>query len=210
MDTMTMVINNILAFNTLKDMGAVPYIPVYMKKVVHFFFVVQHDLRHKAHLVAGGNLTEPPMESAYSSVVNLRSLRTCLVATKRNGVDIMVGDISSVYPEADTKEKVCFTAGPEFGALAGKTLIIEKALLFFVHPEPVSINILHIPSEISGTSHVSPTMVSGGRTVEHTTPTYVFTSMTSCTCQRLISCSSTPSKTPTNTTWLVLVNHPTI
>ncbi len=40
----------------------------------------------------------------------------------------MVGDVSSAYLEAETKEKVCFTAGPEFGKLAGHTFIIFKAL----------------------------------------------------------------------------------
>jgi hypothetical protein len=36
----------------------------------------------------------------------------------------MVGDISSAYQEAYTKEKVCFTAGPEFGTLTGHSFII--------------------------------------------------------------------------------------
>jgi hypothetical protein len=40
----------------------------------------------------------------------------------------MVGDISSAYLEAKTKEKVCFTAGPEFGKYEGHTFIIHKAL----------------------------------------------------------------------------------
>jgi len=60
--------------------------------------------------------------------VNLRSLRLSLVAAELNDLDIMVGDISSAYLEAYTKEKVCFTAGPEFGPLQGHTFIIEKAL----------------------------------------------------------------------------------
>ena len=33
-----------------------------------------------------------------------------------------------MYLEAETKEKVSFIAGPEFGDLAGHTLIIVKAL----------------------------------------------------------------------------------
>ena len=68
------------------------------------------------------------MEGSYSSVVNLRSLRICLVAAELNNLQTMVGDISSAYLEAYTKEKVCFTAGPEFGVLQGHTFIIEKAL----------------------------------------------------------------------------------
>jgi hypothetical protein len=40
----------------------------------------------------------------------------------------MVGDISSAYLEAFTKEKVCFKAGHAFGKLEGHLLIIVKAL----------------------------------------------------------------------------------
>ena len=68
------------------------------------------------------------MEGSYSSVVNLRSLRICLVAAELTGLRTMVGDTSSAYLEAYTKEKVCFTAGPEFEILEGHTFVIEKAL----------------------------------------------------------------------------------
>jgi hypothetical protein len=127
-EAMDKEIANIQAYNTFKDMGTVTHVAGYNKIIVHFVFAVKHDLRHKARLVTGGRLTEPTMEGSYSSVVNLRSLRLCLVAAERNGLDIMVGGISSAYLEAYTKERVCFTAGPEFGNLAGHTFIIEKAL----------------------------------------------------------------------------------
>jgi len=39
------------------------------------FFDVKHDGQHKARYVAGGNLTDPPLDSIYSGVVSLRSLR---------------------------------------------------------------------------------------------------------------------------------------
>jgi hypothetical protein len=55
------------------------------------------------------------MEGSYSSVFSLRSLCICLVAAELNSLQTMVGDISSAYLEAYTKEKVCFTAGPESG-----------------------------------------------------------------------------------------------
>ena len=45
---------------------------------VHFVYDVKHDGRHKARLVAGGHLTDPPTESVYSSVVSLRGLRIIL------------------------------------------------------------------------------------------------------------------------------------
>ena len=40
----------------------------------------------------------------------------------------MAADVGNAYLEACTKEKVCFIAGPEFGALAGHTFVIHKAL----------------------------------------------------------------------------------
>ena len=47
----------------------------YQKNRVHLIFSVQHDGRHKARLVAGGHLTPDPIESIYSGVVSIRSLR---------------------------------------------------------------------------------------------------------------------------------------
>jgi len=89
---------------------------------------VKHDLRHKARLVAGGHLTEAPFEGAYSGVVSLRSMRLALLIGEMNGLKVMVGDIGNAYLEAETKEKVYFIAGPEFGPLEGHTLVIVKAL----------------------------------------------------------------------------------
>ena len=40
----------------------------------------------------------------------------------------MVGNIGNEYLESYTKEKTCFTTGPEFGYLAGHTFVIVKAL----------------------------------------------------------------------------------
>ena len=39
-----------------------------------------------------------------------------------------LGDVGNAYLEAYTQEKVYIIAGPEFGELAGHTLIIVKAL----------------------------------------------------------------------------------
>ena len=116
-------------YNTFKDMGK-GHEPSreYQKIRVHFVYAVKHDLRHKARLVAGGHLTDPTMDNAYSGVVTLRSMRLALVIGELNGLTPMVGDIGNAYLEATTKEKVYFVAGPEFGELEGHTLIIHKAL----------------------------------------------------------------------------------
>jgi len=45
------------------------------KKIrVHMVYAVKHDGRHKARLVAGGHLTETPIDSVYSSIVSLRGI----------------------------------------------------------------------------------------------------------------------------------------
>ena len=49
--------------------------PGFKKIRVHFVYAVKHDGRHKARLVAGGHLTDVPVDSVYSGVVSLRSLR---------------------------------------------------------------------------------------------------------------------------------------
>jgi len=43
----------------------------YKKIRVHMVCAVKHDGRHKARLVAGGHLTETPINSVCSSIVSL-------------------------------------------------------------------------------------------------------------------------------------------
>jgi len=95
---------------------------------VQLVFAVKHDLRRKAGLVAGGHMTNPPSEEAYSSVVTLKGMRICIFLAKLNGLLIMVGDVGNAYLEAKTRELIYIIAGPEFGPLEGKILLIDKAL----------------------------------------------------------------------------------
>ena len=65
--------------STYKDLGKdVKPLPDYKRLRVHFVFDVKHDGRHKARLVADGNLTEVPLSSIYSGVVSLRGIRLVL------------------------------------------------------------------------------------------------------------------------------------
>jgi hypothetical protein len=100
----------------------------YKKIRVHLVYAVKHDGRHKARLVAGGHLTETPVDSVYSSVVSLRGIRIITFISELNGCDTWSTDISCAYLESYTQEKVYIVAGPEFGELEGHTLIIVKAL----------------------------------------------------------------------------------
>jgi hypothetical protein len=100
----------------------------YRKIKVHTIFDVKHDGRHKARVVANGNLTDTPLESVYSGVVSLRGLRTCIFLGELNNMTPWATDIGNAYLEAKTTKKVCIKAGPEFGELRGNLLIIDKAL----------------------------------------------------------------------------------
>ena len=102
--------------------------PEYTKIRAHMVYDVKHDGPRKSRFVADGHLTQDDKEMSYSGVVSLRSIRLALLIGELNGLSPMVGDVGNAYLEAYTKEKVYFIAGPEFGELAGHTLIISKAL----------------------------------------------------------------------------------
>jgi hypothetical protein len=84
----------------------------YKKICVHTIFDVKHDGRHKARVVANGNLTEASAESVYSGVVSLCGLHTCIFLGELNGMTLWATDIGNAYLEAKTTEKVCIKAGP--------------------------------------------------------------------------------------------------
>jgi hypothetical protein len=64
--------------------------PGYKRIRVHMVYDVKHDGRHKARLVADGNLTQVPVEAVYSGVVSLRGLR--LVAFSPNSTNWSSGE----------------------------------------------------------------------------------------------------------------------
>ena len=100
----------------------------YQKIRVHLIFAVKHDGRHKARLVAGGHLTPDPIESIYSRVVSIRSLRLVIFLAKLNNLEVWGADIGNAYLEAKTKEKLYVGPGPEIEELEGHILVIYKAL----------------------------------------------------------------------------------
>lgn len=114
---------------TFEDIGYKAATPKGYKRIrVRMIYAVKHDGRHKSRLVAGGHLTDVPVESVYSGVVSLRGIRLLIFLAELNGLETWATDIGNAYLEARTKEKVCIKAGDEFGELKGHTLIIVKAL----------------------------------------------------------------------------------
>jgi len=115
--------------NTFIILGPNEPIPPGYKRIPYsWVFAVKQDGRHRGRLVAGGHRTEPTNEDAYSGVVNLRTIRIALLYGVKNCLKIGVGDIGNAYLTAYTKEKVYIVAGPEFGELEGRVLLISRAL----------------------------------------------------------------------------------
>ena len=69
----------------------------YQKIRVHLIFAVKHDGRHKARLVAGGHLTPDPIESIYSGISSIRSLRLVIFLAKLNNLEVWGADIGNAY-----------------------------------------------------------------------------------------------------------------
>jgi hypothetical protein len=98
------------------------------KKIrVHFVYACKHDDRHKARLCVNRNLTEIPINSVYSGVISLKSLRTVILLAELNGLETWATDIGNAYLEAETSEKAFIIAGPKFGELEGDNLVVFKA-----------------------------------------------------------------------------------
>jgi len=99
------------------------------KKIrVHVVHAVKHDGRHKARLVAGGDLTETPIDSACSSVVSLQGIRIFAFPGEPNGLKAWSTNIGNAYLETHMREKVHIIAGAEFGNREGHVRIISEAL----------------------------------------------------------------------------------
>ena len=128
-DATELEMEHMRGYKVFKDIGKFSSIPDGFKNIpVHMVYDVKHDSRHRARLVANGQLTDIPIDSVYSSVVSLRGFRMLLFLDELNGLPIWTNDIASAYLEAHTNERVCILAGPEFGELENHRLVIDKAL----------------------------------------------------------------------------------
>ena len=134
-DAMDPELTQIHEYKVFKDTGKAQFhngkavIPDGHQKIrVHFVYAVKHDGRFKARLVADGHLTKEPVESIFSGVVSLRSLRMVVFLSQLNNLEIWGADVGNAYLEAYTDEKLCIIAGPEFKELQGHLLIMVKAL----------------------------------------------------------------------------------
>ena len=95
----------------------------------HIIFDVKMEgLTRKARFVAGGHMTEAPKSMTFASVVTRESVRIAFLVAALNDLHIEAADVTNAYLWADCREKIYFIAGPEFGDMRGRVLIIRKAL----------------------------------------------------------------------------------
>ncbi|MCP4273878.1 MAG: hypothetical protein GY781_18300, partial [Gammaproteobacteria bacterium] len=120
-------INKFKTFRVLKKGESIP--PGYRRIPYHLIFDVKFDGRRKCRLVAGGHRTpDVPPEEVYSGVVSMDTIRMVFVLSAMNNLDVCAADISTAFLYGKTREKVYVDAGPEFGELAGRIMIIDKGL----------------------------------------------------------------------------------
>jgi hypothetical protein len=128
-DSEVLELSQINEYDTFIDKGkGYDPSPGYKQIKVHFVYAIKHDGQHKSRLIAGGHLTDTPINLVYSSIVSLRGIRMLTYIAEHNGLEVWVMDIGNAYLETFTKEKVYIIAGLEFGPLKGHTLLINKAI----------------------------------------------------------------------------------
>ena len=115
-----------IAFKFLDDGSK---LPIGFKKITcHLIFDVKFDLTRKARYVGGGHLTQVSPSLSYSSVVSRDSVRIMFLVAALNDLDVKMCDIGNAYLNAETRERLWFRAGKEWGSRAGCEVIIVRAL----------------------------------------------------------------------------------
>jgi hypothetical protein len=118
-----------VAFKILNDCQEPPVGYQFMK--CHMVFDIKLDgFKRKAHLVAGGHMTEaPPAVATFASVVSRETVRLALTIAALNDLEVKASDVQNAYLTAPCKEHIWTQLGPEFGPDQGKKAIIVHALL---------------------------------------------------------------------------------
>ena len=116
-------------YKTFRKLRAGESLDEYQRIPYHVVFDVKFDLRRKARLVAGGNVTTAEKEDTYSGVVGMAdSIRLGFTLAEINGLMVCAADIGNAYLYGKTKEKVYVIGGIEFGKNEGEAMIIDKGL----------------------------------------------------------------------------------
>lgn len=102
--------------------------PGFTEITCHLVFDVKLDTMRKARYVAGGHLTDVPTNMTYSSVVSRDTVRIGFSVAALNDLEILAGDVQNAFLSSPTEEKIFFCAGNEWGANAGRVVVVVRAL----------------------------------------------------------------------------------
>ena len=99
-------IQQLMDYDTFLDKGLRNQMPSnYTKIICCMILAVKHDGQHKARFVTGGHLTQPAIESVYSSVVSICSICIILIIAESNDLEIYHADVGNTYLEVYTKKR---------------------------------------------------------------------------------------------------------
>ena len=81
-------------------------------------------------MVASGNMTVPNLDTYYSKVISLHSMRIVVFPAELKIIETHIGDISNTYLTARTTWKIVLNSGPEFEPFrhAGHLILIKTEL----------------------------------------------------------------------------------
>ena len=100
-----------VAFNILDESENVP-IGYQFIKCLMVFDIKMGTLQHKARLVAGGHMTDPPVLQTFASVVSRDSIRIGLLLATLNDLNVVTGDLRNAYLNAPCDEKIWTICSP--------------------------------------------------------------------------------------------------
>ena len=63
-------------------------------------------------MLASGNKTGPNIDTYYSSIISLSSVRTVVFLYELNNIETRTGDTSNAYLTVRTNDNILFNAGP--------------------------------------------------------------------------------------------------
>ena len=76
-----------------------------------------------------GNFTPSmPQEECFASVVSTEAVCLGFVLAQIQGLQCIAGDVGNAFLNAFTHKKIYIQAGPEFGNLEGRIMVMKKAV----------------------------------------------------------------------------------
>ena len=84
----------------------------------------QFDLTCKERYVGGVHLTEVPAAMTYSSVISRDLVRIMFPTAALNDLEVQMCDIGNAFLNAETRERLWFRAGPEWGGVKKDALLL--------------------------------------------------------------------------------------